>query len=278
MKTIWCLSFVTMFMGIFSCSGAKYINMDVTEFGLLLKEQEAALIDVRTQSEYDEGHIARAVNYDFYNKSFLKLVKEAFPKDKPLAVYCRSGKRSASAAKQLAAAGYTVYNLKGGYLAWTEAGRRVTKYEVETFRTKGGSLVSICLVKHGTLEIEYDGLTIHVDPVGEYGKHSRAMRDSLSLEKHVAKDCPPVFLVNCKDDPIVKYHNSELLDSALSAQGIRHRYIQYRTGGHGFGASETKGTAECRAWKKAFLNWLQEINESTSDKRHVSSQVTWHVR
>lgn len=114
--------------------------------------------------------------------------------------------------------------------------------------------------------------------LGEYGKHSRAMRDSLSLEKHVAKDCPPVFLVNCKDDPIVKYHNSELLDSALSAQGIRHRYIQYRTGGHGFGASETKGTAECRAWKKAFLNWLQEIKESTSDKRHVSSQVTWHVR
>ena len=44
------------------------------------------------------------------------------------------------------------------------------------------------------------------------------------------------------------------------------------------GASETKDTAECRAWKKAFLNWLQEINESTSDKRHVSSQVTWHVR
>ena len=114
--------------------------------------------------------------------------------------------------------------------------------------------------------------------LGEYGKHSRAMRDSLSLEKHVAKDCPPVFLVNCKDDPIVKYHNSELLDSALSAQGIRHRYIQYRTGGHGFGASETKGTAECRAWKKAFLSWLQETNESTSDKRHVSSQVTWHVR
>ena len=92
--------------------------------------------------------------------------------------------------------------------------------------------------------------------LGEYRKYSRKMRDSLSIEKHVPRDCPPVFLVNCKDDPVVKPHNSEMLDSALTAQGINHRYIQYRTGGHGFGASKTKGTAECRAWKEEFLKWL----------------------
>ena len=94
--------------------------------------------------------------------------------------------------------------------------------------------------------------------LGEYRKRDKAMRDSLSIEKHITKDCPPVFLVNCKDDPVVKYHNSELLDSALTAQGISHRYIQYSTGGHGFGASETKGTAESRAWKDEFLNWVKE--------------------
>lgn len=94
--------------------------------------------------------------------------------------------------------------------------------------------------------------------LGEYRKYSRRMRDSLSLEKHVPAGCPPVFLVNCKDDPVVKYHNSELLDSALTAQGINHRYIQYQTGGHGFGVSETKGTAECRAWKEEFLRWLRD--------------------
>ncbi len=95
--------------------------------------------------------------------------------------------------------------------------------------------------------------------LGEYRKYNRRMRDSLSIEKHITKDCPPVFLVNCKDDPVVKYHNSELLDSALTAQGIPHRYIQYQTGGHGFGASETKGTAECRAWKDEFLRWLRDL-------------------
>lgn len=95
--------------------------------------------------------------------------------------------------------------------------------------------------------------------LGERRKRSQALRDSLSIEKHLTKDCPPVFLVNCKDDRVVKNHNSELLDSALTAQCISHRYIQYRTGGHGFGASETKGTAECRAWKEEFLKWVKEV-------------------
>ena len=48
MKMIMSFSIIPMLISIFSCSGAKYIDMDVTEFGLLLKEQEAALIDVRT--------------------------------------------------------------------------------------------------------------------------------------------------------------------------------------------------------------------------------------
>lgn len=97
--------------------------------------------------------------------------------------------------------------------------------------------------------------------LGEYGKRRSIMRDSLSLERHVTPDCPPVFLVNCKDDPVVKYQNAELLDSALTANGIPHRYIQYNTGGHGFGASDTKGTEECRQWRGEFLAWLKETLE-----------------
>lgn len=95
--------------------------------------------------------------------------------------------------------------------------------------------------------------------LGEIRKRSKVLRDSLSLEKHVPIDCPPVFLVNCKDDPIVKYHNSELLDSALTRMSIPHKYLQYKTGGHGFGASDIKGTSESRQWKNEFLNWLTQI-------------------
>ena len=97
--------------------------------------------------------------------------------------------------------------------------------------------------------------------LGEWGKYKKTMRDSLSLEKHIPNYCPPVFLVNCKDDPIVKFHNSEMLDSALSSQGILHKYIQYKTGGHGFGASDILGTSECRQWKKEFLKWVNQFNK-----------------
>ena len=97
--------------------------------------------------------------------------------------------------------------------------------------------------------------------LGVWGQFNKTMRDSLSLEQHIPADCPPVFLVNCVDDPIVKYHNSEMLDSALTAQHIPHRYIQYRTGGHGFGASDEKGTEECRQWKNECLQWILNLNQ-----------------
>ena len=97
--------------------------------------------------------------------------------------------------------------------------------------------------------------------LGDSRLRSRQLRDLLSLERHVPADCPPVFLVNCKDDPVVDCRNSELLDSVLTRQQVPHRYIQYRTGGHGFGASDHKGTAECRQWKEEFMAWFRRLEE-----------------
>lgn len=95
--------------------------------------------------------------------------------------------------------------------------------------------------------------------LGDKGWRNMRLRDSLSVEKHIPADCPPVFLVNCVDDPVVDYRNSILLDSALTASHIRHKYIQYKTGGHGFGVSEKKGTIESRNWKHEFLAWFSSI-------------------
>lgn len=97
--------------------------------------------------------------------------------------------------------------------------------------------------------------------LGVWRQWNKAMQDSLSIEEHITDDCPPVFLVNCKDDPTVHYHNSEMLDSALTAHHIPHTYLQYSTGGHGFGASDIKGTDECRQWKKEFLLWISNLNQ-----------------
>ncbi len=98
--------------------------------------------------------------------------------------------------------------------------------------------------------------------LGDSRKGNRRLRDSLSLERHVPGDCPPVFLANCRDDPVVDYRNSVLLDSALTAERVPHLYLQYATGGHGFGASDEKGTAESRQWREAFLLWLRRLQDS----------------
>ena len=95
--------------------------------------------------------------------------------------------------------------------------------------------------------------------LGDSRVRNKVLRDSLSLEKHVPADCPPVFLINCKDDPVVDYRNSVLLDKALTEKNVPHSYIQYETGGHGFGASESKGTPESREWKIEFINWINRL-------------------
>lgn len=95
--------------------------------------------------------------------------------------------------------------------------------------------------------------------LGEGRAISKEMKDSLSLEKHARPDMPPVYLMNCVDDPIVDYRNSELLDSAMTAAGAKHRYVQFRTGGHGFGATPKKTTAEAITWKEDFINWFKTL-------------------
>ncbi len=74
------------------------------------------LLDVRTDKEYEQGHIPGAVHVPLADiGDRVKKLK----KDKELVVYCRSGTQSIWAIKRLMGMGYTnLYNLKGGYSAW----------------------------------------------------------------------------------------------------------------------------------------------------------------
>lgn len=95
--------------------------------------------------------------------------------------------------------------------------------------------------------------------LGESDKRQPAMRDSLSLELHIPSDCPPVFLLNCKDDPVVRWENCTLLDSALTANNVPHKYIMYERGGHGFGAATNKFSEETKHWQATFMEWLKSL-------------------
>ena len=156
--------------GLFSCK-ANYTDLDINGFSSKIESSTPVrLIDVRTPEEFAEGHLRGAVNHDWYDSTFVDKVSSAYDKSAPLYIYCRSGKRASEAAAALDKAGFEVFNLKGGYLAWTGAGMPVTKYEVERFRTASGKAVDITLIKHGSLEIRYDGLSIQFDPVSGLGK------------------------------------------------------------------------------------------------------------
>ena len=157
-------------LGLFACGSGSDKDLNINEFEALVEKGSVVLLDVRTPDEYAAGHLFGAANFDWNGDDFLPKIQAAFPAGTEIAVYCRSGRRSAAAAGKLSGAGYTVFNMRGGYLAWTAAGKRVNRYEVETFLTDGGLPVAITLIKHGSLALSYKGKTIQVDPVGGYGK------------------------------------------------------------------------------------------------------------
>jgi L-ascorbate metabolism protein UlaG (beta-lactamase superfamily) len=101
----------------------------------------------------------------------VELAQAKLPKDKTIAIYCRSGRRSANAAGKLADAGFKCVNLKGGIIAWKEAGKPVTTdtYEVDVFKTKSGKTVTFHALTHASIRIQYDGMEIEIDPVTKLG-------------------------------------------------------------------------------------------------------------
>ena len=218
-------------LGLFSCK-ANYSDLDVNGFSAKIDSPDPVrLIDVRTPEEFSEGHLCGAVNHDWYDSLFVDKVSAAYDKSAPLYIYCRSGRRASEAAAVLSKAGFEVFNLAGGYLAWTEAGKPVTKYEVERFQTPGGKVVELTLIKHGTLEVCYDGLSIQFDPVGEYGKST-----------DYATEFPKADYV------FVTHEHGDHLDDAtlatLSREGTR--LILNQTSRNQIGRGEVIGNGEVR--------------------------------
>lgn len=154
-----------------ACGQANYENTDVKGFAQLINDPNVVVLDVRTAEEFKDGHLEGALNIDQAQSDFIQKAKEALPIGKTIAVYCRSGRRSASAAGILAAEGYKAVNLKGGILAWKEAQKPVTTdtYEVDVFKTKSGKSLKFHALVHASIRIEYDGREIMIDPVPKLG-------------------------------------------------------------------------------------------------------------
>lgn len=104
-----------------SCKSNQSItSVPAAEFRSEIQSHDTQLVDVRTPEEFDESHISGAVNIDVKSADFLPLAMKSLSKERPVYVYCRSGRRSLQAGEMLAKEGYRVVNLSGGIIEWTE--------------------------------------------------------------------------------------------------------------------------------------------------------------
>ena len=103
--------------------GAVYVNITAEEAKQIMDSEEGYIIlDVRTQEEYDQGHIPGAIVIS-HEEIAEKAEEVLTDKDQLILVYCRSGRRSKIAAEALVELGYTNIKEFGGIIDWS--------YEVE---------------------------------------------------------------------------------------------------------------------------------------------------
>ena len=119
---------VVAFFTIFSCSliNNESINqMNSDELIEFIELNDAVLVDVRTEDEYNSGYIENSLNIDYFSNDF-SLNTDKLDKSTPIILYCRSGKRSSMSANKISKLGFKeIYNLEGGILEWIEEGNAV---------------------------------------------------------------------------------------------------------------------------------------------------------
>lgn len=100
--------------------------VDADKFAKFIQENDVTVLDVRTPAEHAEGYIPGTdFNIDVLDDSYTRIATGKLPKEKPVALYCRSGNRSKKAARILVDKGYEVVELGTGFRGWVAAGKKV---------------------------------------------------------------------------------------------------------------------------------------------------------
>jgi rhodanese-related sulfurtransferase len=113
------------FFGLFGQTNDFKI-VDADKFAKFIQENDVTVLDVRTPAEHAEGYIPGTdFNIDVLDDSYTRIATGKLPKEKPVALYCRSGNRSKKAARILVDKGYEVVELGTGFRGWVAAGKKV---------------------------------------------------------------------------------------------------------------------------------------------------------
>ena len=111
-------SLLLCLMSFLGCKAADFRSVDADSFAQIIEDTTVVRLDVRTANEYALGHIPNALLIDVTQADFMQKAEQLLPKDKTIAIYCRSGRRSKTAAMQLAKHGYLVVELNTGFNSW----------------------------------------------------------------------------------------------------------------------------------------------------------------
>ena len=112
---------------IFSCelSNSPEINIISESDFVEIQDSDYTLIDVRTQDEFDLGHIDSAINLDFYSETFQNDIL-SLPKNETIVLYCRTNNRSSKTANILKENGFKEISvLEGGITEWVKNGNDI---------------------------------------------------------------------------------------------------------------------------------------------------------
>ena len=110
--------FLLCLMSFLGCKAADFRSVDADTFAQIIEDTTIIRLDVRTLNEYAQGHIPNALLIDVTQADFMQKAEQLLPKDKTIALYCRSGRRSKTAAQLLAKQGYQVIELSTGFNSW----------------------------------------------------------------------------------------------------------------------------------------------------------------
>ena len=105
----------------------NFESLDVDAFEKVISDTSVVRLDVRSIDEYASGHIAKAINIDVMKDDFKTKATSLLPKDKTIALYCRSGRRSKKAAGILVENGYKVIELNSGISGWINARKEIVR-------------------------------------------------------------------------------------------------------------------------------------------------------
>jgi rhodanese-related sulfurtransferase len=152
----------------------------------LQSEKGIIVLDVRTPSEYDLGHLAGALNINWDNPELFKSEITKLDKNAKYFLYCRSGNRSSQALDYMQAAGFAnVYNILGG-----TSSNKLPLVQTETSQPSTVEKVTNTDVLQKTLDLalldEYKARNFYRNVISKFGQVKPFINIIKAEEKHIA--------------------------------------------------------------------------------------------